>query len=98
MKRIGNFLFVEQWFQDAVPCQAVIAINAITCIFPQNFRNTGGRTVIELSTDSKFILTGKHEDNIITLAKLLEKPTSVAQVFETWDNFDLTLNDKEDDL
>ena len=72
MKRIGNFLFVEQWFKDATPRQAIVSINAITCICAENVCNHE-YTVIELTNDTKIALTGEHVDNIVDLSKLLNQ-------------------------
>lgn len=84
MKRIGNFLFVEQYYRDAdITPQAIIAIDSIACICSQNVLGNGQNTVIELSNKSQLIITGEHDDNIIELSKLLEKPTTVNQVFDS---------------
>lgn len=70
MRRIGNYLFVEQCFRDAEPHQAIVAINAIENICAHEIANCGQRTVIETS-NSKIALSGNHDDNIIELSILL---------------------------
>lgn len=69
MKRIGNFLFVEQWFEDHKPEQAIININQIDVIYT-NHIDGKQRTIIK-TPESKIVLTGEHDDNIIELAKNL---------------------------
>lgn len=95
MKRIGNFLFVEQCYKDAdITPQAVIAIDSITCICSQNVLGNCQSTIIELSNESKLIITGEHDDNIIMLSKLLEKPTTINQTFDSpIDNIDINFEE-----
>lgn len=97
MKRIGNFLFVEQWFNDHESEQAVINIDVIECIVANELRDRRQHTVIA-TTDAKIALVGDHNDNIIKLAELLEKPTTVNQTFETFSDINLTFDDEEDNL
>lgn len=97
MKRIGNFLFVEQWFNDHEPEQAVVNINSIECIVANELSDCRQHTMIE-TIDAKMALTGNHNDNIIQLAELLEKPTTVNQTFETFSDINLTFDDEEDNL
>lgn len=70
MKRIGNFLFVEQWFKDHKPEQAIINIDQIDVIYT-NHIDGKQRTIIE-TPESKIVLTGEHDNNIIELAKNLK--------------------------
>ena len=76
MKRIGNFLFVEQWFKKDSPRPAIISINAIAHIratdICDNGISYGEHTNIELTTNTKIALTGNHDDNIIELSELLK--------------------------
>lgn len=97
MKRIGNFLFVEQWFNEHEPEQAVVNIDSIECIVANELSDCRQHTMIE-TTDAKMALTGNHVDNIIKLAELLEKPTTVNQTFETISDINLTFDDEEDNL
>lgn len=69
MKRIGNFLFIEQWFEDHNPEQAIVNVNQIDTVYANNIAGKQ-RTVIE-TPESKIVLTGEHNDNIIELAKNL---------------------------
>lgn len=82
MKRIGNFLFVEQWFSDHEPEQAIINIDSIECIVANELSDCRQHTIIK-TKGAKTALTGDHDDNIILLAELLEKPTTVNQTFVT---------------
>lgn len=95
MKRIGNFLFVEQHFSDHKPEQAIVDINSIECIIANELRDGKQHTVIETNS-AKVALTGDHNDNIVRLAELLEKPTTLNQTFETIS--DINLNLEEDNL
>lgn len=70
MKRIGNFLFVEQWFKDHEPEQAIVNINSIDCIVANELPDCRQHTIIEINR-AKIALTGNHDDNIIELAKNL---------------------------
>lgn len=70
MKRIGNFLFVEQWFIDCEPRPMIININLIGVIHAQTCEGRE-RTAIDLSTNDRIYLTGEHDDNIIELSELL---------------------------
>lgn len=72
MKRIGNFLFVEQWFNDHKPEQAIVNINSIDNICSNQLRDGKQHSVIETST-GKIALTGDHNDNIMDLSELLKK-------------------------
>lgn len=91
MKRIGNFLFVEQWFGDHKPEQAIVDINSIEFITTNELRDCKQHTVI-VTNSAKVVLPGDHNDNIIQLAELLEKPTTLNQTFETF------FDDEEDNL
>ena len=75
MKRIGNFLFVEQWFKKDPPSPAIISINAIGYIRATDICDDGipygEHTSIELTNNTKIALTGNHDDNIIELSQLL---------------------------
>lgn len=71
MKRIGNFLFVEQWFINAAPRQAIVNIDRINTIY-EHFIDDEDRTVIE-TPESNMVLTGNHDDNIIELSRVLGK-------------------------
>lgn len=77
MKKIGNFLFVEQWFKEDSPRPTIISINTIAYIRATNICENGIRygehTVIELTNDTKIALTGEHVDNIVDLSKLLNQ-------------------------
>ena len=97
MKRIGNFLFVEQWFNDHEPEQAVININAIECIAANELNDYRQHTMIDTNS-ARMALTGNHDDNIIQLAELLEKPITINQTFETFGDINLTFDDEEDNL
>lgn len=97
MKRIGNFLFVEQWFNDHEPEQAIVNINSIKCIVANELLDCKQHTMIELNS-AKMALTGNHNDNIIKLAELLEKPITINQTFETFNDINLTFDDEEDNL
>lgn len=97
MKRIGNFLFVEQWFNDHEPEQAVINIDAIECVVANELSDCRQHTMIE-TKGAKMALAGNHVDNIIKLAELLEKPTTVNQTFETFSDINLTFDDEENNL
>lgn len=96
MRRIGNFLFVEQCYNDTdITPQAIIAIDSITCIYSQNVLGNRQSTIIALSNESALIITGEHDDNIIMLSKLLEKPTTINQTFDSPID-DIDFNLKED--
>lgn len=71
MKRIGNFLFVEQWFNDHKPEQAIINISKIDNICSNELLDCRQHTVIETSKD-RVAITGEHADNIIELSELLK--------------------------
>lgn len=100
MKRIGNFLFVEQWFNDHEPEQAIVNINSIKCVVANELPNCKQHTMIEMGMHgAKIALAGDHNDNLIQLAELLEKPITVNQTFETeFDNVNLTFDDEENNL
>ena len=70
MKRIGNFLFVEQWFNDHEPEQAIVNINSIECIGANELPDCHQHTVIETNS-AKIALTGNHSDNITELSRVL---------------------------
>lgn len=97
MKRIGNFLFVEQWFNDHKPEQAIVNIDSIKCVVANKLSDCKQHTMIGMKMDNaSMALTGDHADNIIELAKLLEKPTTVNQTFETISDINLTLGDEDE--
>lgn len=70
MRRIGNFLFVQQQFIDAEPNDAIIAIDDIAIVMEQ-CENNKTFTKIVLKSDNVIRITGEHIDNIINLSKLL---------------------------
>ncbi|MBQ7819931.1 MAG: hypothetical protein IJ341_09580 [Bacteroidales bacterium] len=70
MRRIGNFLFVQQQFIDAEPNDAIIAIDDIAVVMEQ-CENNKAFTKIILKSDNCIRITGEHVDNIIELSKLL---------------------------
>ena len=70
MRRIGNFLFVQQQFIDAEPNDAIIAIDDIAIIMEQ-CENNKIFTKIILKSGNGIRITGEHVDNIIELSKLL---------------------------
>lgn len=72
MKRIGNFLFVEQWFADHEPEQAIVNINTIDTICTSKLADRKQHSVIETQT-AKIALTGDHDDNIMDLSELLKE-------------------------
>jgi len=99
MKRIGNFLFVEQWFNDHEPEQAIVNINSIKCVVANELSDCKQHTMIEMGMHgAKIALAGDHNDNLIQLAELLEKPITVNQTFETFSDINLTFDDEEDNL
>lgn len=72
MKRIGNFLFVDQWYKDLdEPMPSIVNINLIDNICANMLNDHKQHTVIE-TTSSKIALTGDHFDNMIRLAELLD--------------------------
>ncbi len=70
MKKIGNFLFAEQWFIDDEPRPMIININSIEVVHAQICEGRE-RTAIDLSTNDRIYLTGDHDDNIVELSELL---------------------------
>lgn len=70
MKRIGNFLFVEQWFADHKPEQAIVNINKIDNICSHQLSDGKQHSVIK-TPEGKIALAGNHNDNIIELSGLL---------------------------
>ena len=71
MKRIGNFLFVEQWFDDHKPEQAIINIDMIDSICTSELHDGKQHTLIRMQ-DEHIAITGEHTDNIIELSELLK--------------------------
>lgn len=72
MKRIGNFLFVDQWYKDLdEPMPAIININMIDNICTQKLEDRKQHTIVETSS-AKVVLAGDHFDNMIRLAELLD--------------------------
>lgn len=79
MKRIGNFLFVEQWFTDHEPEQAIVNIDKIDNICSKALLDGKQHSVIE-TPEGKIGLTGNHNNNIIELSKLLSAPDEINDV------------------
>ena len=72
MKRIGNFLFIEQWFNDHKPEQAVINIDVINHIYASELLDGKQHTLIKTQNEDHIAITGEHADNIIELSELLK--------------------------
>lgn len=81
MKRIGNFLFIEQWFEDHEPEQAIININKIDNICSAEMSDYKQHSVIE-TPEGNIAITGDHNDNIIELSKLLSTPNEINVNFD----------------
>lgn len=93
MKRIGNFLFTEASYPDTEESRPLIlAINSIVAVYAIT-RKGKERTTVATNADARFEITGEHDDNIIELSKLLEKPTTINQTFDTIGDIDVNFEE-----
>ena len=90
MKRIGTFLFVDQWFKDLdEPMPAIININMIDNVCCNLMVDKKQHTVVE-TPSSKIVLVGEHFDNMIRLSELLNDDKIIIEDddIDDDDNFD----------
>lgn len=70
MKKIGNFLLVEQAFGDHNPTKAMINLAHIA-IISEHQLNGEPHTCIETINDTRIAITGDPEENMAKLTSIL---------------------------